>query len=134
MNRLPEGHRELLKHLLCVLYHIDKNHKENMMTSYNLSVCIAPSILWAKQGDDPVRALAMAKSPQLIVEYLINNCTELFGDDVIFLFGDLLEHKMRQDSSTDSDSMHSVLSMPDSASEYIIQNVLQLITYVGRFY
>lgn len=102
-----------------------------MMTSYNLSVCIAPSILWAKQRDDPVRALAMAKNPQLIVEYLINNCTELFGEEVIFLFGDLLEHKMRQDSSTDSDSM---LSMPDSASEYIIQNVLTLITYVGRFY
>ncbi|XP_062596201.1 uncharacterized protein LOC134257628 isoform X4 [Saccostrea cucullata] len=116
LNKLPEGHRELLKHLLCVLYHIDKNHKENMMTSYNLSVCIAPSILWAKQGDDPMRALAMAKSPQQIVEYLIVNCVELFGEDVIYLFGDLLEHKIRQDSSTDSDSMHSVLSMADSAS------------------
>nr|XP_022292012.1 rho GTPase-activating protein 20-like isoform X2 [Crassostrea virginica] len=115
LNKLPEGHLELLKHLLCVLYHIDKNNKENMMTSYNLSVCIAPSILWAKQGDDPMRALAMAKSPQQIVEYLIVNCVELFGEDVIYLFGDLLEHKIRQDSSTDSDSMHSVLSMGDSA-------------------
>lgn len=112
--------------MLCVLYHIDKNHKENMMTSYNLSVCIAPSILWAKQGDDPMRALAMAKSPQQIVEYLIVNCIELFGEDVIYLFGDLLEHKIRQDSSTDSDSMHSVLSMPDSASEYNLGDLINI--------
>jgi hypothetical protein len=112
--------------MLCVLYHIDKNHKENMMTSYNLSVCIAPSILWAKQGDDPMRALAMAKSPQQIVEYLIVNCVELFGEDVIYLFGDLLEHKIRQDSSTDSDSMHSVLSMPDSASEYSVEDLVDV--------
>lgn len=62
----------------------------------------------------------MVKFFQLIVEYFINNCTELFGDDVIFLFGDLLEYKMRQDFSTDSDSMYSVFSMFDLVSEYII--------------
>ncbi|XP_056016327.1 uncharacterized protein LOC125673484 isoform X4 [Ostrea edulis] len=134
LNKLPEGHRELLKYMLCVLYHIDKNHKENMMTSYNLSVCIAPSILWAKQGDDPMRALAMAKSPQQIVEYLIVNCIELFGEDVIYLFGDLLEHKIRQDSSTDSDSMHSVLSMPDSASGSIVRHDDSSVDSLERMY
>lgn len=62
----------------------------------------------------------MVKNFQLIVEYFINNCIELFGEEVIFLFGDLLEYKMRQDFSTDSDSMYSVFSMFDLVSEYII--------------
>lgn len=62
----------------------------------------------------------MVKFFQLIVEYFINNCMELFGEDVIFLFGDLLEYKMRQDFSIDFDSMYSVFSMFDLVSEYII--------------
>lgn len=51
--------------------------------------------------------------------YLIDNCGSIFGEKTLLLFGDLNEQKVRQDSSTDSDSMHSYLSTQDSGSKYI---------------
>lgn len=103
-SKLPPPHYELLRHLICVLYHIDKKSDENKMTAYNLSVCIAPSLLWPKGNQDPL------STPPSIIQYMIENCPDVFGEDSTKLFGDVVEQKMRQDSSTDSDSMHSVLS------------------------
>lgn len=61
------------------------------MTSYNLSLCIAPAILWAKKVDGSSLAIAVDWSAQQIVEYLIENSIELFGDEIVYLFEDLLE-------------------------------------------
>ncbi|XP_053397024.1 uncharacterized protein LOC123551571 isoform X3 [Mercenaria mercenaria] len=104
LSKLPDPHYDLLRHLMCVLYHIDKKSDENKMTAYNLSVCIAPSLLWPKGNNDPLA------TPPALLQYMIENCTQVFGMDSILLFGDSVEQKLRQDSSTDSDSMHSVLS------------------------
>lgn len=104
---------------MCVLYYIDKKSDDNLMTAYNLAVCIAPSILWSRVQIDPLKAMASTSTPQAIVAYLISNCGEVFGKESLLLFGNPIDQK-RQDSSTDSDSMHSVLSMPDSSSKYII--------------
>jgi hypothetical protein len=51
--------------------------------------------------------------------YLIDNCGSIFGEKTLLLFGDLNEQKVRQDSSTDSDSMHSYLSTQDSGSNVV---------------
>jgi len=89
---------------MCVLCHIDKKSDENKMTAYNLSVCIAPSLLWPKGNPNPLA------TPPGIIQYMIEHCGEVFGSEALQLFGDAVEQKLRQDSSTDSDSMHSVLS------------------------
>ncbi|XP_069125576.1 serine-rich adhesin for platelets-like isoform X1 [Argopecten irradians] len=112
--QLPPCHFDLLRHLMCVLYYIEKRKEENLMTAYNLAVCIAPSILWSRSHLDPLKDLA-STTPLSIVEYLIINCADVFGEESLLLFGNPCDQK-RQDSSTDSDSMHSVLSMPDSSS------------------
>ena len=101
---MPPQHFELLRHLMCVLYYIDKKSDENKMTAYNLSVCIAPSLLWSKNNPDPLA------TPPGIIQYMIENCPSIFGEETMALFGEVVEQKLRQDSSTDSDSMHSVLS------------------------
>lgn len=44
--RLPREKALLLRHLLAVLHGIQSNAEDNQMTSFNLSVCIAPSLLW----------------------------------------------------------------------------------------
>uniref|UniRef100_A0A3B4AQE5 Rho-GAP domain-containing protein n=1 Tax=Periophthalmus magnuspinnatus TaxID=409849 RepID=A0A3B4AQE5_9GOBI len=44
--RLPKENTMLLRHLLAVLHVIQSNASENQMTSLNLSICIAPSLLW----------------------------------------------------------------------------------------
>ncbi|XP_052244356.1 uncharacterized protein LOC127853683 isoform X2 [Dreissena polymorpha] len=104
ISKLPATNRELLRHFMCVLYHIDKKSEENKMTAYNLSVCIAPSLLWPKGNNDPLA------TPPAVLQFMIEHCATVFGEDTVHLFGDNVEQKMRQDSSTDSDSMHSVLS------------------------
>ena len=82
------------------------------MTAYNLSVCIAPSLLWPKGNPDPLA------TPPAIVQYMIENCGQVFGEESLILFGEVVEQKLRQDSSTDSDSMHSVLSTHSKYSSY----------------
>lgn len=82
------------------------------MTSYNLSVCIAPSLLWPKAGQDPLA------TPANLVQYLIENAPQLFGEENMNMFRYIGEQKSRQDSGTDSDSMHSILSTQDSNSKY----------------
>jgi len=67
-----------------------------MMTSYNLAVCITPSILWPKELiKDPLAT----QSPHKAIMYLIDNCGSIFGEKTLLLFGDLNEQKVRQDSS-----------------------------------
>lgn len=85
------------------------------MTAYNLSVCIAPSMLWPKGNQDPL------STPPAIIQYMIENCPEVFGEDSVKLFGDVVEQKMRQDSSTDSDSMHSVLSTHSKSYRFVVE-------------
>lgn len=44
--RLPKHNSLLLRYLLAMLHGIESNAQENQMTSFNLAVCIAPSMLW----------------------------------------------------------------------------------------
>lgn len=44
--RLPKENILLLHYVLAMLRGIQGNEQENQMTSFNLSVCIAPSLLW----------------------------------------------------------------------------------------
>lgn len=81
------------------------------MTSYNLSLCIAPTILWAKKVDGFSLAKAVDWSAQQIVEYLIKNSIELFGGEIVDLFEDLvkpLECSVR--------SLESITNMNDDTS------------------
>uniref|UniRef100_A0A3B5QIB8 Rho-GAP domain-containing protein n=1 Tax=Xiphophorus maculatus TaxID=8083 RepID=A0A3B5QIB8_XIPMA len=44
--KLAKENALLLRHLLAVLHAVQVKAQENQMTSFNLSVCIAPSLLW----------------------------------------------------------------------------------------
>lgn len=46
ISRVPNENALLLRYLLAMLHGIQGNAQENQMTSFNLSVCIAPSMLW----------------------------------------------------------------------------------------
>lgn len=46
ISRLPNENALLLRYLLAMLHGVQGNAQENQMTSFNLSVCIAPSMLW----------------------------------------------------------------------------------------
>ena len=124
--RLPSVNACLLRHLMCVLYHIAERSSENSMNAYNLAVCVSQSLLWSAasleaSGMQELRqqSESMEKVPK-VVQYMIEHCVELFGDDCIKLFGEqpataevaaaeAAASKQRGDSSTDSDSINSIL-------------------------
>ena len=84
------------------------------MNSYNLSVCIGQSLLWTSQSLDgqpqelKQQSESMEKVPK-VVQYIMEHLGGLLGDDCMKLFGDAASNKQRGDSSTDSDSMNSIL-------------------------
>ena len=45
LTQLPKANVVLLRYLFGVLYNIEQQSSSNQMTAYDLSVCIAPSIL-----------------------------------------------------------------------------------------
>ena len=88
------------------------------MNAYNLSVCVAQSLLWPSLSAGPTIQTQAAKRVPQFVQFMVEYCPEVFGEDSLRLFGDLASPKTRQDSSTDSDSMHSVLSNPDTGKPH----------------
>ena len=99
----------LLKYVMCMLHHIVQHCDENGMDSYNLAVCIAPSLLFnVANAVQPSADLKSVFTPTSVIEYLIKNAAGVFGEDVFYLLGDPLQtSKYHLDSGTDTDSMSS---------------------------
>ncbi|KAG7241083.1 hypothetical protein INR49_026114 [Caranx melampygus] len=86
--RLPKENALLLRYLLAVLYGIQGNALENQMTSFNLSVCIAPSMLWPPGAPcSPEVEGEGAKKVCELVKFMIEHCRQVLGEDPSSLFG-----------------------------------------------
>ncbi|KAJ7310454.1 hypothetical protein JRQ81_007373 [Phrynocephalus forsythii] len=116
VNRLPEANRLLLRHLFGVLHHIQQNATENQMNASNLALCIAPNMLWLPSPTGPQEESKATQKVAMLVQFLIENSSEVFGGDVASLFqrperkksksvDDLLVQ--RNDSSDDMESAAS---------------------------
>lgn len=81
---------ELLKSFLCVLYHIADNAETNNMNAYNLAVCVAPSMLWAPKGCS-IPATEQSNSVPPVIQFIIERCVDIMGDDVRTILGDRSE-------------------------------------------
>ncbi|KAL8611493.1 hypothetical protein ACOMHN_014548 [Nucella lapillus] len=127
LSQMPACNVGLLKRLLCALHHVEDQSEENKMNAYNLSLCIAPSLLWHK---DPLALSGAAPA----VEFMIKHCVELFGPEVLMLLQDPSSTKSRPDSGTDSDSYHSVLSIPETGNSDSIDSLVdrELFTAEGE--
>ncbi|CAH1800088.1 unnamed protein product [Owenia fusiformis] len=116
LELLPRCNQKLLKYFTSVLYNIHEHSSENQMTAHNLAICIGPSMLYAPMTESPaVQTEALGKVP-ICIQFMIENCEDVFGKDVLTIFGEPLLplQKTQPDSSTDSDSIHSVLSMQET--------------------
>uniref|UniRef100_A0A8C7BE55 Rho-GAP domain-containing protein n=1 Tax=Neovison vison TaxID=452646 RepID=A0A8C7BE55_NEOVI len=87
LAQLPKANVVLLRYLFGVLYNIQQQSSSNQMTAYNLSVCIAPSILC------PSNSCSLELEENVIkkvsfVEFLIENCLKIFGEDITSLLGE----------------------------------------------
>uniref|UniRef100_A0A674HVS4 T-cell activation Rho GTPase-activating protein n=1 Tax=Terrapene triunguis TaxID=2587831 RepID=A0A674HVS4_9SAUR len=103
-DKLPRPNLLLLKHLVFVLHHLSKTSEVNRMDSSNLAICIGPNLLTPKHAETlPLEVQKqMNDKVKTLVEFLIDNYFEVFGEDISLLFSpsadDSLEHT---DSSTE---------------------------------
>ncbi|KAL2306363.1 hypothetical protein Nmel_004281, partial [Mimus melanotis] len=85
-DKLPRPNLVLLKLLLSLLHHISQNAETNRMDSSNLAICIGPNML--SPGTDNALPLEVQKEMNdkvtMLVEFLINNCSEIFEEDIAF--------------------------------------------------
>uniref|UniRef100_A0A3Q2Z416 Rho GTPase activating protein 20 n=1 Tax=Hippocampus comes TaxID=109280 RepID=A0A3Q2Z416_HIPCM len=90
LRLLPPENFLLLRHVAAVLYRIQSFAHDNQMNAFNLSVCIAPSMLWATTPGTPEMegegAKKVSEPTRLLVRFLIENCAAMLGDDVTSLF------------------------------------------------
>ncbi|XP_073701943.1 T cell activation RhoGTPase activating protein b [Garra rufa] len=103
-EKLPKANSLLLQHLLCLFHHISQHSETNKMDARNLAVCIAPTLL--HRDSQPLDRDDVEKATNLI-QFLIENCCEVFGNAILKLFGDLED----QESIDKSDS--ASLMSPD---------------------
>ncbi|XP_039109745.1 rho GTPase-activating protein 20-like isoform X1 [Hyaena hyaena] len=87
LDQLPRVNVVLLRYLFGVLYNIDQHSSSNQMTAYNLSVCIAPSILCLSNSCSSELESNFIKKVSL-VQFLIENCLKIFGEDITSLLGE----------------------------------------------
>lgn len=103
---LPRPNLLLLRHLLYVLHLISKNAEVNKMDSSNLAICIGPNMLTLK-NDQSLSFQAqkdLNNKVKILVEFLIDNCFEIFGENIRtrsrITSDDSLEHTDSSDVST----------------------------------
>uniref|UniRef100_A0A672GU22 Rho GTPase-activating protein 20 n=1 Tax=Salarias fasciatus TaxID=181472 RepID=A0A672GU22_SALFA len=110
LHLLPSENLLLLRHVLAVLHCIQGNAHDNQMNAFNLSVCIAPSMLWAPAPSTPEVEGEATKKVCELVRFLIDNCGGLLGD-VTALFAAFSQ----KSSSSDHGSDVSSFQMNDSS-------------------
>ncbi|XP_067945909.1 rho GTPase-activating protein 20-like isoform X2 [Watersipora subatra] len=86
IEKLPKGNQLLLRYIICILSHIAERSDENLMTSYNLAVCLGPSLLWNESAEMSEQE-ASSKTVPLVVQFLIDQCQLIFGEDILNIFG-----------------------------------------------
>ncbi|XP_061326871.1 T-cell activation Rho GTPase-activating protein [Pezoporus flaviventris] len=102
-EKLPRPNLALLKHLLSLLHHISQNTETNRMDSSNLAICMGPNML--SPETDNMIPLEVQKEMNdkvtALVEFLINNCSEIFGKDITLPVCSSVESVEHTDSSTE---------------------------------
>ncbi|XP_038444961.1 uncharacterized protein LOC119878403 isoform X1 [Canis lupus familiaris] len=115
LTQLPKANVVLLRYLFGVLYNIEQQSSSNQMTAYDLSVCIAPSILCPPNTCSLELEDNFIKKASL-VQFLIENCLKIFGEDITSLLGE--NSKSCHNNEKAADSVQNTLkstSFRDSA-------------------
>lgn len=111
LRLLPAENLLLLRHVVAVLHCIQGNAHDNQMNAFNLSVCIAPSMLWAPSPSTPEQEGEGTKKVCELVRLLIENCCTVLGEDITSLFRSFSQ----KSSSSDHGSDVSSFQMNDSS-------------------
>nr|XP_056714366.1 rho GTPase-activating protein 20 [Euleptes europaea] len=114
MEQLPRANVVLLRYLFGVLHSIEKQSEDNQMTAFNLAVCIAPSLLWPPAPVSPGTEGEFTKKVSVLVQFLIENCCRIFGEEITSIFRDIMPKNDNREDGSDLSSFHLNDSSYDS--------------------
>ncbi|KAM9804605.1 rho GTPase-activating protein 20 [Neosynchiropus ocellatus] len=114
LRLLPSENLQLLRHVISVLHSIHGNALDNQMNAFNLSVCIAPSMLWAPVPSTLEMEGEGTKKVCELVRFLIENCSSLLGEDVTSLFKAYSPKSSNSEHGSDASSFQMNDSSYDS--------------------
>ncbi|XP_074838118.1 rho GTPase-activating protein 20 [Carettochelys insculpta] len=123
IEQLPRANVVLLRYLFGVLHSIEKQSENNQMTAFNLAVCIAPSMLWPPAPSSPETESEFTKKVSILVQFLIENCCRIFGEEISSLFGDILMPCDNREDGSDLSSFHLNDSSYDSLENELNDDV-----------
>jgi hypothetical protein len=72
---LPKAHRDVLEFLVFHLKRVVEREKENKMTSLNIAVVFAPTIM---RPESVTREMTDTQAKNQAVQFLVENCHEIF--------------------------------------------------------
>lgn len=78
IEHLPKAHRDTLEFLVFHLDRIMQHQSENLMTSNNLSVVFAPTILIPKELSQEMADVQVSREA---VQFMLENCKDIFDTD-----------------------------------------------------
>ncbi|XP_072510576.1 rho GTPase-activating protein 20-like isoform X2 [Notamacropus eugenii] len=102
MEQLPRTKTILLEHVFGMLHKIQQESKFDKMTSYNLAVCIAPSILWPSSSVSPELEMKFIEKVFQLIEFIIENFCRIFGQEVTSPLIEILVNCDRDNASEDA--------------------------------
>ncbi|GLD65804.1 rho GTPase-activating protein 20-like protein, partial [Lates japonicus] len=114
LHLLPSDNLLLLRHVIAILHCIQGNAHDNQMNAFNLSVCIAPSMLWAPAPKTPEMEGEGTKKVCELVHFLIENCSSVLGEDITLLFRNFSQKSNSSDNGSDVSSFQMNDSSYDS--------------------
>lgn len=75
LDTLPRVHRDVLEFLVFHLKRVVEHEKENLMTSQNVAVVFAPTIMWPQ---DITREMTDVQKKNEALRFIVENCQEIF--------------------------------------------------------
>jgi hypothetical protein len=72
---LPRVHRDVLEFLIFHLRRVVERHEENLMTSQNVAVVFAPTIM---RPESLAREMTDVQKKNDVLKFLVENCQEVF--------------------------------------------------------
>ena len=84
VDKFAVENKVLVTHVIPLLHHISRFNATNAMSTTNIAICLAPSLLWPDTGLDVI----MNEVPPL-VQFLIEHSPKIFGLDLPELFDNL---------------------------------------------